>query len=156
MSKDGCIVVGTDFSLSSQTALYFGSVLASAKKVKLHIVYSHTDKRSADIGFDGFHPNRDSIMQMLQSMQPLSSDVEVAHHFLESDAPAKRLADFAAEVNAGLILIGSLGHGANTNDSIGRFAADLMSHAHCPVTISTCDVIAAKEIRDHMTQSIIK
>ena len=155
MNKNGCIVVGTDFSLPSQTALYFGSVLASAQKAKLLIVYSHSNKRSADIGFDGFHPDRDSIMQMLKSMQPLSNDVDFEHHILESEKPAERLAQFATDKNAEMIIVGSRGHGGNVEIPVGQFATDLLACSKCPVTISTCDVIAAKEIRDHMTQSSI-
>lgn len=150
MKPKHSIVVGTDFSLPSQTALYFASVIARAKQAKLLVVHCHSSKRSADMGFDGFHPNHDSMLQMLGQIRPLHKDVPFEHHLLDSENPAQRLADFAKEADAEMICIGSRGHGASTENSLGQFAADLLACSRCPVTISTVDLDAAQEIRQHM------
>ncbi len=50
-------------------------------------------------------------------------------------APDREVVDLAEEIGAGLVVMGSRGHGEIRRDLMGSVSDSVIRHAHCPVLV---------------------
>lgn len=137
------IIFATDFSESSEAALQYATVFASAKNARLLIV--HVDDETpglvvGDVGY-GYLPQIDRIAQeqleQLEGIKPPSAGVVFEHHFLRGIA-ADEIIKFSQEQQADLIVIGTHGTSGIGQLLLGSVAEEIVRRAPCPVlTIQT-------------------
>jgi nucleotide-binding universal stress UspA family protein len=123
------VVAGTDFSESAERALELAIALAAATGVPLTLV--HVCEPDAEDLDD---------RRLLQCGEALTQ--VVARHrdngvaitgVLRTGAPWKKLDNVAAEVGAGLIVVGRWGMGRGSSAAIGSVADQLVRFANRPV-----------------------
>jgi nucleotide-binding universal stress UspA family protein len=141
------IVVGTDGSDSAKLAVDEAIRLAKALGVGLHVVSAYEPVRGARISGapEGaakvWAPLPDTLVEstLSQAAAPARMrDVEVTTHAIPRD-PVDALLDVAADVDAGLIVVGSKGmHGARRL-SLGNVPNQISHKATCNVLIVNTD-----------------
>jgi nucleotide-binding universal stress UspA family protein len=140
---DETIVVGTDGSESARRAVDEAIRLASALGAELHVVSAYEPLRGARIrdapegAAKVWAPLPDSEVEARLSEAAATvrlSDVSVRTHAVRKE-PAEALLDVAAEVQAGLIVVGNRGmHGAK-RFLLGNVPNKVSHSAPCNVLI---------------------
>ena len=135
------IVCPVDFSPASEAALILASKIASSERGSIFIVHVAEPESLVHPGMFGYHPPAThAVRKKLKALVPPDS-VHYEHHFMIGD-PAEHIVDFANEVDADLIVMGT--HGRNVMERIlmGSVAQKVLRNAMVPVltlrpTIST-------------------
>lgn len=124
------LVAGTDFSECADQALALAVQLAAAALARLTVV--HVCEPDAE---------EHVVLERSEALSALLA--EHCHTGVEIDAvlrcgvPWKKLDNVAAEVGAGLIVIGR--HGSGRHAALGTVADQLTRYAHRSVLTVTCD-----------------
>ena len=127
------IVVGTDFSECAEQALDTAIMLATAALARITVVHV-------------WEPDNDELDDTLieQGSEALARVVASHQHrgieasgVLRSGRPWEKLNNVAAEVGAGLIVIGR--HGRGRGHELGSVAAHLVRSASRAILIVACD-----------------
>jgi universal stress protein A len=130
------IVVPVDFSNYSQTALNHAAQLAAESGAKLHIVHVRDELDAyADLGFTGYAPpmsHEGELLAELKKVQPTVGSAEFEHKLLVG-SPAAALVDYAKEVSADIIVMGTHGRKGLTRVLMGSVAEAVVRTASCPV-----------------------
>jgi len=138
------ILVATDFSDASATALTYGRVLAQRFSAELHVV-SVVDDLFRVMGMEGYVTNagghygdtestaRTLLNAALRSVGGGAATVTTA--LLKSLAPAPAIAQYARAHDIDLVIAGSHGHSGLAHRLVGGVAEQLMALAPCPVLI---------------------
>jgi nucleotide-binding universal stress UspA family protein/nitrite reductase/ring-hydroxylating ferredoxin subunit len=116
------IVVATDGSASAETAEHVAVALASAVKARLTVAHAYTDPSRAD----------SSVARALRIAEGDGLKVEVA---LSADEPAEAIIVAAAERDADLIVIGSVGF-STSEQLFGSVPRKVVTHAPCDVLLT--------------------
>ena len=135
------ILVATDGSREAELAVTTAADLAKSTDSELHVV--HVGELPLV-----YHPERHAYRtqyeeQEKEAQQILEAEVEridgagttVAQAHLRMGRADEEIVELAQSIDAGLIVMGSRGHGRLRRALVGSVSESVVRHAHCPVTI---------------------
>lgn len=137
------VLVATDFSAPSETALNYARAMARAFGAKLHVmhVFEPLWITSADVVGGGV-----SLAGMIQGLEDSArkqlndavteEDRRELHAdavLLTSESPAREIADYASQQKVDLVVIGTHGRSGLSRMLIGSVAEKVVRLAPCPV-----------------------
>jgi nucleotide-binding universal stress UspA family protein len=138
----GPVVVGVDGSEQSQAVLAFAFDQARARHCALVAVYAWDIPSYQYLGPVG-HRDHDlaqardraegALAETLAGWSDKYPEVELSRHAIHSASPAAALRDAAAE--AGLLVVGSRGHGGFVGLLLGSVSRALVGHARCNLAV---------------------
>ena len=137
------VLVATDFSPVSETALQYGQVIADQFKARLTLVHIVQNIALKNITAEGFVAPMAELQRDLEDASRTRLDETVAalrHHAPDADgriiisgATADAIVSYAQEANIDLIVIGTHGHGGMSRLLLGSVAERVVRTARCPV-----------------------
>ncbi len=137
------ILMATDGSEESQLAASTAADLAEKTNSELHVLTVGPDyplyelpEHPADFE-DVLRENRREAKEMLeqQAKRIEESGGTVKETHLREGRADEQIVELAEEIGAGLIVMGSRGHGRLRRALLGSVSDAVARHAHCPVTI---------------------
>jgi nucleotide-binding universal stress UspA family protein len=133
------ILLPTDFSDESQTALNYASQLAATFGAVLHIV--HVDDLNALVAKSAYcYPSfvaaaeRTHIKSQLECVRPTDPSVRYVHHFIEGD-PATQICALADCEDVDLVVMSSHGRTGISRFVMGSVAERVLRRAKTPVLV---------------------
>jgi nucleotide-binding universal stress UspA family protein len=137
------ILLATDGSEEAQLAATTAAALAEKTNSELHVVTVGPDYPLYELpehpaGFeDVLRKNRREAKEMLeqQAKRIEASGGAVNETHLREGRADEEIVELAEEIGAGLIVMGSRGHGRLRRALLGSVTDAVVRHAHCPVTI---------------------
>jgi len=137
------VLVPTDFSAASVTALAYGRALAARFDAQLHVV-TVVENFFRIVGVEGYfidaggHNQRDSESIARALLEAAAGGPEAARSrtravLLKSSTPGLAVVDYAREHAIDLIIIGSHGHTGLAHRLMGGVAEEIARLAPCPV-----------------------
>jgi nucleotide-binding universal stress UspA family protein len=137
------ILLATDGSEEAQLAATTATDLAEKTNSELHVLTVGADLPLYELpehpaGFeDVLRENRreakETLEQQVKRIEELGGTVKKTH--LREGRAAEEIVEVAEEIGAGLIVMGSRGHGRLRRALMGSVSDAVVRHAHCPVTI---------------------
>jgi universal stress protein A len=129
------ILVSTDFSTCSDSALAMATALARDSNATLLIV--HVEEiplatGSAEYLYSVPEPATQELKKMLSEVLPRDVNVPFEHHLLAGD-PAEAIIRTAEQENVDMIVIGTHGRTGLTRLLMGSVAEAVVRRASCPV-----------------------
>jgi nucleotide-binding universal stress UspA family protein len=137
------ILLATDGSEEAQLAATTASDLAEKTNSELHVLTVGPDyplyelpEHPAEFE-DVLRQNRSTAKEMLeqQAKRIEESGGTVKETHLREGRAEEEIVELAEEIGAGLIVMGSRGHGRLRRALMGSVSDAVVRHAHCPVTI---------------------
>jgi nucleotide-binding universal stress UspA family protein len=137
------ILLATDGSEEAQLASTTAADLAEKTNSELHVLTVGPDyplyelvEHPADFE-DVLRENRREAKEVLeqQAKRIEQSGGTVKETHLREGRAAEEIVEVAEEIDAGLIVMGSRGHGRLRRALMGSVSDAVVRHAHCPVTI---------------------
>jgi nucleotide-binding universal stress UspA family protein len=137
------ILLATDGSEEAQLAATTAADLAEKTNSELHVITVGPDYPLYELpehpaGFeDVLRENRREAKEMLeqQAKRIEESGGTVSETHLREGRADEEIVELAEEIGAGLIVMGSRGHGRLRRALMGSVSDAVVRHAHCPVTI---------------------
>jgi nucleotide-binding universal stress UspA family protein len=137
------ILLATDGSEEAQLAATTAADLAQKTNSELHLITVGLDYPLYELpehpaGFeDVLRENRREAKEILeqQAKRIEESGGTVKETHLREGRADEEIVEVAEEIDAGLIVIGSRGHGRLRRALLGSVSDAVVRHAHCPVTI---------------------
>jgi nucleotide-binding universal stress UspA family protein len=137
------IVLATDGSKEAQLAATTAADLAQKTNSELHVISVGPDYPLYELpehpaGFeDVLRENRREAKEMLeqQAKRIEESGGTVKETHLREGRAEEEIVELAEEIGAGMIVMGSRGHGRLRRALLGSVSDAVVRHAHCPVTI---------------------
>jgi nucleotide-binding universal stress UspA family protein len=137
------ILLATDGSEEAQLAATTAADLAEKTNSELHVVtvgpdYPLYEVPEHPVGLeDVLRKNRREAKEMLkqQAKRIEESGGTVNETHLREGRADEEIVELAEEIGAGLIVMGSRGHGRLKRALLGSVSDAVVRHAHCPVTI---------------------
>ena len=136
------ILVATDGSKEAELAASTAADLAKSHDSELHVVYvepasppfwSMIDEFE-DAGAERTGPeSRRRLDEQVRRIEEAGGTVAEAH--LRLGRPDDQIVRLAEEIGAGLIVMGSRGHGGVLRALMGSVSESVIRHAHCPVLV---------------------
>ena len=140
------VVAAFDDSKDAGQALEVAVQVAAAAEAPLHVITVD------NVGGLEVWPETDSTVgreQMLESMHQhvgqvlhdVAEEARAAHPGLEvhtsvlAGSPGQAIAAYAIDIRAGLVIMGSRGHGGFTGMLLGSVSQHVIAHASCPVLV---------------------
>jgi nucleotide-binding universal stress UspA family protein len=132
------ILLATDGSAEAQLAATTAADLAKSTGSELHVVHvgeflptvlAQTEVEPARIEREA----RKLLEEQVRRVEGAGVTVEGAH--LRLGRADEEIVDLAQSIGAGLIVMGSRGHGRIRRALMGSVSDSVVRHAHCPVTI---------------------
>jgi nucleotide-binding universal stress UspA family protein len=129
------VLVGVDGSDDSVTALDFAFDIAQrtgAQVVAMHVWWAGPVATDADV----HHRSETAGAVLSEALEPWRTkfpDVRLAETLVRSGNVAEELVDESAD--AGLVVVGTRGHGGFAGLLLGSVSLSVAQHAHCPVAI---------------------
>jgi nucleotide-binding universal stress UspA family protein len=133
--KAQTILLGTDFSVSSQLAFEVASALAHQSGAKLLVV--HVEQGQPSMGpayYDIPDPGIAEMARKLAALKPPAPDVPVEHRIERGD-PAAEILRIAAGEPIDMVVVGSRGRSALPRLLLGSVATTLLRKAPCPILV---------------------
>ena len=137
------ILLATDGSKEAQLASTTAADLAEKTNSELHVLTVGPDlplyelpEHPAEFE-DVLRENRRRAKEVLEQQAKRIEEAGVTikeTHLLEGRAE-EEIVELAEEIGAGLIVMGSRGHGRLRRTLLGSVSDAVVRHAHCPVTI---------------------
>ena len=137
------ILLATDGSEEAQLAATTAADLAEKTNSELHVVTVGPDYPLYELiehpaGFeDVLRENRreakEQLEQQAKRIEESGGTVKETH--LREGRADEEIVELAEEIGAGLIVMGSRGHGRLRRALLGSVSDTVVRHAHCPVTI---------------------
>lgn len=135
------IIITTDFSETSYLAIKHGAFLAKYTQGEIflvHIITKHWEKFNVftpSITLDNVEKASDAVQQKLEE---LSTEIKNEYGVnvttvVSSGNPTTEIVNFAKEINAGLIVMGTHGYSAWEDLTIGSNALKVLTKSPCPV-----------------------
>ena len=137
------ILLATDGSEEAQLAATTAADLAQKTNSELHVLTVGPDYPLYELpehpaGFeDVLRENRREAKEMLEQQAKWieESGGTVKETYLREGRADEEIVEVAEEIGAGLIVLGSRGHGRLSRALMGSVSDSVVRHAHCPVTI---------------------
>jgi nucleotide-binding universal stress UspA family protein len=143
MMKLQRILVATDFGEAAETALDYGRALARLFGAELTLLHVAEDAATASFGIEGYvggYPDfqRDVENRARQQLDALLSeedrtDLRATPVLRLSNAPALTIVEYARDIGADLLVLGTHGRGAMAHLLMGSVAERVVRLAPCPV-----------------------
>lgn len=132
------ILLATDGSREAELATRTAIDLAENRNSELHVVYVEPAlpmiDQFADPGPERTTPeSRRLLDEQVRSIEEAGGTVAEAH--LRLGRPDDQIIEVGEEVGAGLIVMGSRGHGGVRRALMGSVSDSVVRHAHCPVLV---------------------
>jgi nucleotide-binding universal stress UspA family protein len=137
------ILLATDGSEEAELAARTAIDLAESTGTELHVVYVERLPNFLDgpgtIGYDHLlyekyeQEAREVLRKLVWRVQVAGGTVAGTH--LRMGGVADEIVGLAEELEAGLIVMGSRGHGGIRRALMGSVSDSVVRHAHCPVMI---------------------
>ena len=132
------ILLATDGSSEAQLAATTAADLANATTSELHVVHvgEFLPTFLAQTELDPSRLEREAREQLDQEVMRIEEaggTVKEAHFRL--GRADEEIVELAEEIEAGLIVMGSRGHGRLRRALLGGVSDAVVRHAHCPVTV---------------------
>ena len=143
------ILLATDGSEDAELALQTAADIATSTKSELHVITvgpGYPDpvywRHQADLSYETYEEAvravereaREVLDGQVREAQRAGAVVSGIHLSME-DRRDQAILDVADEIGAGLIVIGSRGHGGLRRALMGSVSDSVVRHAHCPVLI---------------------
>ncbi len=138
----GRILLATDGSPHAEAAAVTAVELAKATGSKLHVVaagrsfpsgvyesYTDTEAGRKDLRQEA----QDILDEQVKKIEEAGGTVQEA--YVRRGRKDQEIVRLAEEIGAGLIVIGSRGHGGVRRALMGSVADSVVRHAHCPVLV---------------------
>jgi nucleotide-binding universal stress UspA family protein len=139
------IVLATDGSSEAESAAQVAAELADKTASELHVVYVEVVPSFAQysagttMGFDRqlYEKIAEEARETLRKLtwQVKVGGGAVAEDHLRMGAPGEEIVALAEAIGAGLIVMGSRGHGGMRRALMGSVSDSVVRHAHCPVLV---------------------
>ena len=135
------ILVATDGSREAQLALTTAADLAKSTDSELHVVHVgelpliyHPERHAYRAGYEEHEKESQQLLEaQVQRIEGAGAKVAQAH--LRMGRADEEIGELAQSIDAGLIVMGSRGHGRLRRALVGSVSESVVRHAHCPVTI---------------------
>jgi nucleotide-binding universal stress UspA family protein len=142
------ILLATDGSEEANLAASTAAELAKSTNSGLHVLYvghmpSIFHESPAVIMFDPNPPSRmeedaeeaarSELQEQVQNIREAGGEITEAHARL--GRPDAEIVGLAERLSAGVIVMGSRGHGALRRALMGSVSDSVVRHAHCPVMV---------------------
>lgn len=130
------VIVGIDGSECSLKALAWADRYAQATGADLTLVtaWHWTTSYGVPLAYDGYDPSEDAR----KTVEAAAADVQVAadrvHTVVEQGPAGNILVD--ASKHAGLLVVGTRGHGSLVGAMLGSTSTFCIHHARCPVVVT--------------------
>jgi nucleotide-binding universal stress UspA family protein len=138
------LLVATDYSDVSKTALSYGRALARAYGATLHIV-NVVDNLFTITGLEGYIGDAAGLLEDVEHAARRQLDAVISDDdrrtlhargvLLSSDRPAVAIARYAKDAKIELIVIGTRGHGRLWRLLLGSMTERIVERAPCPVLV---------------------
>ncbi|MGI9455325.1 MAG: universal stress protein [Aeoliella sp.] len=134
------ILYVTDFSLNSQHALHYASLLASQAKAVLYIVHVSEALPTPDNPAPRYHTAPDiisaelSAKKQIEQLRATQPGVHCIRRILHGQ-PAQEIINFATENKVDLIVMGTHGRTGLVKLLMGSVAEAVVRGATCPVMV---------------------
>lgn len=134
------ILLATDGSKEASLAARTAVDLADKTQSELHVVFVH-HPRQVPYAYDERYPepeapggeDRTLLERQVRNVEEAGGTVAGAH--LKKGDPDNEIVAAAEELDAGLIVMGSRGHGGIRRALMGSVSDSVVRHAHCPVLV---------------------
>ena len=132
------ILLATDGSREAKLAARTAADLAKSHNSELHVVYVDPAlpmiEQFADPGPERTSPeSRRLLDEQVRHIEEAGGTVAEAH--LRLGRPDDQIVQVGEELDVGLIVIGSRGHGGVRRALMGSISDSVIRHAHCPVLV---------------------
>jgi nucleotide-binding universal stress UspA family protein len=137
------ILVATDFSEPSDAAMAYGRELARAFGAQLTVLHVTDNVAARAYGADGFVFADTDLQRDVEAAAQRQLDAQISDEdrsqlraagvVLTASSIAATIADFAQEIKADLIVMGTHGRGAVAHLLMGSVAERVVRTAPCPV-----------------------
>ncbi len=132
------ILLATDGSREAELAARTAADLAKGHNSELHVVYVEPAlpmiDQFADHGPERTSPeSRRLLDEQVRHIEEAGGTVAEAH--LRLGRPDDQIVQVGEELDVGLIVIGSRGHGGVRRAVMGSISDSVIRHAHCPVLV---------------------
>src|SRR5215208_6094130 len=139
------VLLATDGSEEAALASRTAADIAQKTDSELHLVYVGPSLEYVGMGPPeiGDIPAPTQGQLSAEARELLDAEVEqvkaaggtVAQAHLGLGAPDREVVDLAEEIGAGLVVMGSRGHGGIRRALLGSVSDSVVRHAHCPVLV---------------------
>jgi nucleotide-binding universal stress UspA family protein len=137
------VIWATDGSEAADEALDFAKRFASLEDAQLIALHANELFTARGGGFPLLADEADLQVKIMRQVEELRADgVDAKFRLVTSGQrnAARMIADFALDIGADAIVVGSRGHSAVTNLFLGSVAHRLLHLARCPVIVVPANV----------------
>jgi nucleotide-binding universal stress UspA family protein len=135
------ILVATDGSREAELALTTAADLAKSTDSELHVLHVgevplvyHPERHAYRAEYEEHEKEAQQLLEaQVQRIEGASATEAQAH--LRIGRADEEIVELAQSIEAGLIVMGSRGHGRLRRALVGSVSESVVRHAHCPVTI---------------------
>ena len=135
------ILVASDGSREAQLALTTAADLAKSTDSELHVLHVgevplvyHPERHAYRAEYEDHEKEAQQLLEaQVQRIEGAGAGEAQAH--LRMGRADEEIVDLAQSIDAGLIVMGSRGHGRLRRALVGSVSESVVRHAHCPVTV---------------------
>ena len=135
------ILVATDGSREAELAVTTAADLAKSTDSELHVVHVgevplvyHPERHAYQAEYEEHEKEAQQLLEsQVERIEGTSATEAQAH--LRMGRADEEIVELAQSIDAGLIVMGSRGHGRLRRALVGSVSESVVRHAHCPVTI---------------------
>jgi len=135
------ILVATDGSREAELALTTAADLAKSTDSELHVLHVgevplvyHPERHAYRAVYEEHEKEAQQLLEaQVQRIEGANATEAQAH--LRIGRADEEIVELAQSIEAGLIVMGSRGHGRLRRALVGSISESVVRHAHCPVTI---------------------
>jgi nucleotide-binding universal stress UspA family protein len=135
------ILVATDGSREAELAVTTAADLAKSTDSQLHVIHVgevplvyHPERHAYRAEYEEHEKEAQRLLEaQVERIEGASATEAQAH--LRMGRADEEIVELAQSIDAGLIVMGSRGHGRLRRALVGSVSESVVRHAHCPVTI---------------------
>ena len=135
------ILVATDGSREAQLAVTTAADLAKSTDSQLHVLHVgesplayHPERHAYRAEYEEHEKEAQQLLEAQVDRIEGAGATEAQAH-LRMGRADEEIVELAQSIDAGLIVMGSRGHGRLRRALVGSVSESVVRHAHCPVTI---------------------